>query len=81
MRFIKVVKAKLRDEGIDFKVAEHMQKTTILIAFVRAHCASQTSLVKYFGAKSKTVDSVELARTILQSQASCYRAIYLVLKE
>lgn len=74
VKFWRIVKSKLFGSHISAEVAEHMQKTTILAAFIRAHIASQQALVKYFG-RGGTIDTVEMARTILQSQISVYKAM------
>lgn len=80
IRFFRVLKAKFSRSDISLEVAEHMQKSTILACFVRAHIASQKLLVKYFG-RDKRVDTVELARCILQSQLSCYKAMVLEIEQ
>jgi len=74
VKFWRIVKAKLFGSHISAEVAEHMQKTTILTSFIRAHIASQQALVKYFG-RDRRVDTVEMSRCILQSQTAVYKAM------
>lgn len=80
MRFFQVFRAKAASKNVDFNLCEHIQKLTILCSFVRAHISSQKLLVKYFGDRGE-VDSVEVARCLLQSQISCYRAMLLAINE
>jgi len=61
---------------VSLEVAEHMVKASVLNSFVRAHMHAQTKLVKFFG-KGDQVDSVEVARCLLQSKLSVYKAMRL----
>lgn len=80
VRLWRVLKAKILRDEISPDVAEHMQKCTILSCFIRAHLASQESLVKYFG-RDGQADLVEVARCVLQSQLSVYRAMLMEIEE
>jgi len=79
-RFWKILHTRMFNRDIDLDMAEHMQKCTMLSSFIKAHIASQELLVKYFGRDGK-VDSVELARCILQSQLSVYKAMLMDIDE
>mmetsp|Transcript_21741 Transcript_21741/g.40384 ORF Transcript_21741/g.40384 Transcript_21741/m.40384 type:complete len:1398 (+) Transcript_21741:86-4279(+) len=59
---------------------EHIKKIQVLTSFVKAHCTAQNEFVKYFGI-SGNVDTVEVARVILQSQVSVYKAISMAIGE
>jgi hypothetical protein len=58
------------------EIAEAMMKVQILKCFVRAHMRSQEKLVRYFGFHGQ-VDRPEVARIILQSEISVFKAICL----
>jgi len=75
-----VLKAKINKVFFSQEVAEHMQKNTVLNCCVRAHIESQKNLAKYFGRHGQA-DSVEVARSILQSQVVCYKCLCLIVKE
>jgi NhaP-type Na+/H+ or K+/H+ antiporter len=80
IRFYQILRAKVDKQNINFTIAEHMQKLTIVSSFLTAHVEAQSSLVKYFGNQGKA-DTVEVSRAILQSQLSCYKAMILVMRE
>jgi len=87
LRFLRVFRlfhAFVGMEQVSYDVVEHMHKITVLMCFVNAHVISQQELVKYFGGNGVVDDGEqegELARCILQSQASCYRAIQMAVQE
>jgi hypothetical protein len=66
-------------EGLMF-VQEHIQKMKVLMHFVRAHLEAQHEFIGLFGTLGK-VDVPEVARPILQSQVSVYKAISLIICE
>jgi hypothetical protein len=80
MRFWAIIKAKWTQQHVDFHVAERMTKAAICSCFVRAHIHAQKMVVKYFG-RDGNVDTVEVARCVLQSQTFCYRAMLLEIKQ
>jgi len=79
-RYWSVLKARLTHKEESLQIREHMQKICILQCFVRAHSASQKELVQYFGTHDQ-VDNVEVARCILQSQCSVYKAVSMAVAE
>jgi len=80
MRIFRMMRSKIFRSRLSLHTAEHMQKVTILNSFIRAHCESQEAIVKYFG-RNNEVNTVELARCILQSQLACYQAMRLAIAE
>jgi len=87
LRFLRVFRlfhAKLnKEKEVSITLAQHMKKITILISFARAHLTAQSQLVKYFGGNGKIdeKDEAMLARCVLQSQTSVYRALSLAVSE
>lgn len=77
LRFWQVVKAKVLRTHVYLEVAEHMQKTAILTSFIKAHIQSMELMVKYFGRRGE-VDTVEVARCILQSQVEVYKSMLML---
>merc|ERR1719171_1704195 len=68
---------------ISVDVARHMKRITTLVCFASAHLTAEEQLVKYFGANGKIDDDdeAEMARCILQSQLSVYKALMLGVSE
>lgn len=79
-RFWQVIKAKLMQRQLSLETAEHIQKITMLLCFVRAHMRSRKLLVQFFGICHE-VDSVEIANCILQSQVETYKALCMAVAE
>jgi len=79
-RLWKLIGQKLTNKSTVDELAETMMKTQILKCFVRAHMRSQEKLVRYFGYHGK-VDRPEVARILLQSEVSVYKAIVLCEKQ
>lgn len=73
-RFWVQLTSKLTTKQYSLKIAEHTQKAAILKCFSKAHMGAQQKLVRFFCSAGK-VDSVEVARCLLQSQVSVYRAL------
>lgn len=74
VRYFHLIKARLTNKEETLQIREHMQKTCVLQCFVRAHLSSQKEMVQYFGTHEK-VDSIEVARCLLQSQCAIYKAM------
>jgi len=68
-------------------VADSMVAISTLLAFAKAHIASQRDFVKFFGVDTDAViggdhvDNPEVARCLLQSQMAVYKAIGLAVAE
>jgi len=78
LRIFRLMHARMSaDKFVSQELARHMKKVTILDCFVRAHVRAQLDLIKYFGGNGKLdeVNECEIARCILQSQVSTYRAL------
>jgi sodium/hydrogen exchanger 10/11 len=80
LRFLRLFRL-LRKDWMDFISAEvmsYMKTIRVFTGFVRAHTAAQALLMKYFlGAQGSSEGKAEVARCILQSQSSVYKAISL----
>jgi hypothetical protein len=81
VRFIMILKAKLNAEEMSFEVAEHMHKMTMLTCFIRGHLTAQKEFFTFFCGLDEQLNSVEVARCMLQSQTFVYMAICLAVKE
>jgi sodium/hydrogen exchanger 10/11 len=78
LRIFRLFHAKLSaDRYISLDLARHMKKIVTLRCFVGAQLKAQSQLVKYFGGNGKLdeKDENEIARCVLQSQVSVYRAL------
>jgi len=81
MRFLRLFRlfhARMSaDKFVSLELAVHMKKITSMSCFINAHLMAQNDLVKYFGGNGKLdeSDEAEIARCILQSQVSTYRAL------
>jgi len=73
-RFYMAIQAKLDGRNLSLQVAEYLRAVTVLTAFVQAHTASQEQL-QYFFNEIGTQSMPEVARCIVESQISVYRAI------
>mmetsp|Transcript_23241 Transcript_23241/g.51423 ORF Transcript_23241/g.51423 Transcript_23241/m.51423 type:complete len:1252 (+) Transcript_23241:95-3850(+) len=84
LRFLRVFRlfnAKLsRDKLVSHELSCIMFRIMTCMSFIAAHLSSQKSLIKYFGGNGKIdcEDEVEIARCIVQSQLSVYKAINVV---
>jgi len=80
MRLVRLIRvfqhlsAKFQSMDYSPEVAEHMQKIAVLKCFVKAHISSQWEMIRFFGYEDQ-VDQAELARCLLQSQVSVFRAV------
>jgi hypothetical protein len=81
MRFLRVFRlfnARLSaDKYVSLELAKHMQKITTMSCFITAHIKAENEIVAYFGGNGllDEVDEAEIARCILQSQVSVYKAL------
>jgi len=81
MRFLRIFRlfnAKLSaDKFVSLELARHMKKITTMSCFITAQLEAQKDLVKYFGGNGKIdeAEEAEIARCILQSQVSTYKAL------
>jgi hypothetical protein len=78
LRIFRLFNARLgRDKFVSLDLAKHMTKITTMNCFIWAHLTAQNQLLTYFGGNGKLdeVDESEIARCILQSQVSTYRAM------
>lgn len=86
LRFLRMVRLFHSGLGLDKDVKpetrKHLHRILTLTCFSHAHLHAQTSLVHYFGVNGKIDDpeEQEIARCILQSQLTVYRAIALTAK-
>mmetsp|Transcript_7852 Transcript_7852/g.17247 ORF Transcript_7852/g.17247 Transcript_7852/m.17247 type:complete len:1246 (+) Transcript_7852:169-3906(+) len=84
LRFLRVFRlfnAKLsRDKLVSHELSCIMFRIMTCMSFIGAHLSSQKALIKYFGGNGKIdcEDEVEIARCIVQSQLSVYKAIGVV---
>jgi hypothetical protein len=76
VRFWKKISAKLQNQEMSFEVADYMSKMSILQCFIKAHLSAQSEFYQYFcgDSQKEPVQSVEVARCMLQSQVFIYRA-------
>lgn len=87
LRFLRVFRlfhAKLSiDKEVSPEVGKHLQRILTLVCFAHSHLNSQMLLIKYFGVNGKIdePEERELARCIIQSQLSVYRAINVAVRE
>jgi len=81
MRFLRIFRlfnARLsRDKFVSPDLAMYMTKITTMQCFVLAHIMAQNDLIKYFGGNGELdeVDESEIARCIMQSLVSTYKAL------
>jgi len=80
VRFIKLSKAKMNAMDFNQEVSEHMQKINVLKCFIRGHLGATKEFIRFFGSED-SVEAVEMARCILQSQVSVYKAMCLAVAE
>jgi len=78
MHIANKIKKNLMERFGDIDVAsiEHLMRISILTCFIRGHLSAQHELVRCFGSKG-IVDTVEVARCILQSQVAVFKAVSL----
>lgn len=84
LRVFRLLNARLSNEKeVSPEVGKHLQRILTLACFANAHCKSQMSLIKYFGVNGKIdePEERELARCVLQSQLSVYRAFNMAYNE
>jgi hypothetical protein len=74
-----VVAVILHQEEL-LEIQEHLSNITMLTHFARAQIYSQHQLIDYFGTEGE-VDTVEVARVILQSKVAAYRAVCMAVQE
>lgn len=77
LRIFRLFHARLsQDKFVSEELAEIMKKVITLNAFIRGHLIAQNDLMKFFGGSGQ-MDPVEteIARCILQSQVSTYKAL------
>jgi len=77
LRIFRLFHARLsQDKFVSEELAEIMKKVITLNAFIRGHLTAQNDLIKFFGGAGE-MDPVEteIARCILQSQVSTYKAL------
>jgi len=75
--FWQVLRARLLKRAFSTRVAERIQKITILVCFMRAHVRAQKLLRRFFFGDADGVNTVEAASSILQSQTAVYEAFAL----
>jgi hypothetical protein len=78
LRIFRLFHARMSaDKYVSMELARHMKTVVTLGCFIRAHCAAQIELVKYFGGNGEidAVSECELGRCILQSQVTVYKAL------
>lgn len=75
-----VMKARFLNKEVSVEVAEHVQKISVLLCFIRAHVRSQQKVISYFGENCQS-EVVEIAHSILQSQVLTYKALLLAVQE
>merc|ERR1740121_1234773 len=77
LRFWQVLRARLMKRAFSTRVAERIQKITVLVCFMRAHVRAQKLLRRFFFGDVDGVNTVEAASSILQSQTAVYEAFAL----
>lgn len=78
LRIFRLFHAKMSaDKFVSEDLARHMKKIVTLTCFIKAQEMAQMQLVRYFGGNGKLdeVNETEIARCILQSQVSVYKAL------
>lgn len=80
VRLMRGLQAIFTQQQEALEAQEHIKKIQVLTFFVKAHCHVQKEYVKYFGIRG-TVDTPEVARVILQSQVSVFKAISMAVGE
>jgi len=79
MRFLRIFRlfhARLSaDKFVSRELAVCMHKMQTLTCFVHGHILAQKQLTKYFMGDRENIKDVEIARCILQSQASVHKAL------
>lgn len=80
LKLLKVVKAAYRRKNLSVELAERIESITLLSAFVKAHTASQVTLVKFLGRDGQVCTS-EQARCLVESATCVAQAKALALCE
>lgn len=78
LRVFRLLNAQVhKDKDVSVRLSSRMKTMTIFMYFIIAQLVSQTELLKYFGGNGKLDedDEKELARCIVQSQTSVYKAL------
>jgi len=70
--FWMVVRAKMMSHDVSMEVADHMWKMAVLVSLVNAHLLAQTVFMHLFAGSLR---SPEVARCLLQSQLTVYKAL------
>lgn len=80
LKFWQVLKARMKNKELSIHIAERIQRLSILVAFIKAHAASQKDIIRYFGKETLT-EVVEIGHTLLQSQIAVYKSLLLAVCE
>jgi len=80
LKFLQVFKNRYFADPMSAEMREHLQKVHILKCFALAHMRAQPKLFAYFGTTTD-VATVEVARCVVLSEVSVYKAIFQCIEE